>query len=205
MEQENGITMARVREVVAAFSHGNQCPGSWFVRRQKIALWRHVREILLLPGVVLVAIPAVILYFTGVKWPPSVVSAIGLAFFFAGVALMAATNQLFIMFGQGTLAPFDPPETLVVEEIYRHVRNPMMLGVFCILLGEAIFFISLPLLALLAVGVIVNLIYIPLVEEPGLVKRFGEDYLRYKANVPRWIPRLRPWVDHRHGAYRHEV
>jgi hypothetical protein len=28
-----------------------------------------------------------------------------------------------------------------------------------------------------------------LAEEPGLVKRFG-DYLTYKRNVPRWIPRV---------------
>ena len=36
-------------------------------------------------------------------------------------------------------------------------------------------------------------VYIPLVEEPGLLKRFGEEYLTYKRNVPRWIPRLTPW------------
>ena len=69
----------------------------------------------------------------------------------------------------------------------------MMLGVFCILLGEAVFFGSLPLLGWLAVAVLVNLVYIPLSEEPGLVKRFGEDYLLYKENVPRWIPRWRAW------------
>ena len=31
------------------------------------------------------------------------------------------------------------------------------------------------------------------VEEPDLERRFGDSYRRYKANVPRWIPRLRPW------------
>ena len=31
-------------------------------------------------------------------------------------------------------------------------------------------------------------------EEPGLRARFGEDYVRYCANVPRWVPRLRPWA-----------
>ena len=31
------------------------------------------------------------------------------------------------------------------------------------------------------------------VETHGLVKRFGEDYLIYKRNVPRWVPRWRPW------------
>jgi protein-S-isoprenylcysteine O-methyltransferase Ste14 len=32
-----------------------------------------------------------------------------------------------------------------------------------------------------------------LVEEPGLERRFGDSYRAYKANVPRWIPRLTPW------------
>jgi hypothetical protein len=36
-------------------------------------------------------------------------------------------------------------------------------------------------------------IYIPLAEKPGLVKRFGEDYEQYRRNVPRWIPRLTAW------------
>jgi hypothetical protein len=42
-------------------------------------------------------------------------------------------------------------------------------------------------------GLILNLIYIPLVKERGLAKRFGDDYLLYKRNVPRWIRRLTPW------------
>jgi protein-S-isoprenylcysteine O-methyltransferase Ste14 len=41
--------------------------------------------------------------------------------------------------------------------------------------------------------VTVNLIYMPAVEEPGLVRRFGEEYRNYCRNVSRWIPRLRPW------------
>jgi len=42
-------------------------------------------------------------------------------------------------------------------------------------------------------AVVVNAAYIPLSEEPGLVKRFGEEYLTYKRNVPRWVPRWTPW------------
>lgn len=79
--------------------------------------------------------------------------------------------------------------------VYRHVRNPMMLGVFCILLGEAILFGSPWLLGWFGIFVAVNMIVIPLAEEPGLAKRFGDDYVRYKQNVPRWIPRLTPWKD----------
>jgi protein-S-isoprenylcysteine O-methyltransferase Ste14 len=60
-------------------------------------------------------------------------------------------------------------------------------------LGEAVLAASLPLLGLFAVALIVNVLYIPLSEEPGLAKRFGEEYEVYRRNVPRWIPRLRSW------------
>ena len=77
--------------------------------------------------------------------------------------------------------------------VYRHVRNPMISGVMLVLLGEGVLAASLPLLGFFALAVIVNVVYIPLSEEPGLAKRFGDNYLTYKQNVPRWIPRLRPW------------
>jgi len=40
---------------------------------------------------------------------------------------------------------------------------------------------------------LINAAYIPLLEEPMLVNRFGDDYVTYERNVPRWIPRLTPW------------
>jgi hypothetical protein len=38
------------------------------------------------------------------------------------------------------------------------------------------------------------LCYIPLIQEKGLDRRFGGEYLAYKRNVPRWIPQLKPWT-----------
>jgi protein-S-isoprenylcysteine O-methyltransferase Ste14 len=96
---------------------------------------------------------------------------------------------------EGTLAPWNPPQRLVVRGIYRHVRNPMISGVLFIVLGEAVLAASLPLLGLFALAVIVNAMSIPLSEEPGLAKRFGEEYEVYRRNVPRWIPRFRAWPD----------
>ena len=61
------------------------------------------------------------------------------------------------------------------------------------LLGESALFGSLPLLVWFGAVFALNAIYFPLVEEPGLRERFGEDYDAYRANVPRWLPRLRPW------------
>ena len=39
-----------------------------------------------------------------------------------------------------------------------------------------------------------NAVWFPLVEEPGLVQRFGEDYENYGRHVPRWLPRRTPWT-----------
>jgi protein-S-isoprenylcysteine O-methyltransferase Ste14 len=76
---------------------------------------------------------------------------------------------------------------------YRYVRNPMISGVLFVLLGEAALAGSLPLLLWFGLVFAINAVYLPLVEEPGLSRRFGDDYATYKANVPRWVPRIRPW------------
>lgn len=61
------------------------------------------------------------------------------------------------------------------------------------LLGEGLLLGSPAILVWFLIFVALNAIYIPLVEEPDLARRFGDGYLGYKRNVPRWIPRLRPW------------
>ena len=69
----------------------------------------------------------------------------------------------------------------------------MISGVLLVLLAEALLFQSWPITAWMILFFAGNAIYFPLVEEKGLEKRFGDEYLKYKARVPRWIPRLRPW------------
>jgi protein-S-isoprenylcysteine O-methyltransferase Ste14 len=164
---------------------------------------RHFRAILLLPFLVAVVIPGVILWLTGPDtlglWqsaPATLVAlpVLGGVLICLGLVLMVATIRLFVAVGKGTLAPWNPTQRLVVQGVYRHVRNPMIAGVFFVLLGEAALAASLPLLGWFVVFVIGNAVYIPLVEEPGLVKRIGDDYLAYRRNVPRWIPRVRPWT-----------
>jgi protein-S-isoprenylcysteine O-methyltransferase Ste14 len=106
---------------------------------------------------------------------------------------VVSTVRLFVTLGEGTLAPWDPPQRLAVRGVYRHVRNPMMAGALFVLVGVAALSASLPLLCWFAFAGVVCAVYIPLSEEPGLARRFGDDYLAYKRNVPRWIPRLQPW------------
>jgi protein-S-isoprenylcysteine O-methyltransferase Ste14 len=164
--------------------------------------WKHLRAILLLPFVVAVVVPGVILWLTGPDtlglWQSApatrvVLPVLGGALVCLGLVLMVATIRLFVTVGKGTLAPWNPPQRFVVQGVYRHVRNPMIAGVFFVLLGETVLAASLPLLGWFIVFVVGNAIYIPVAEEPGLVKRFGDDYLAYRRDVPRWIPRVRPW------------
>jgi protein-S-isoprenylcysteine O-methyltransferase Ste14 len=113
--------------------------------------------------------------------------------FLAGFGLMLWTVTLFLRFGRGTPAPWDPPKDLVVRGPYRHVRNPMISGVLLTLLAEALFSQSWPLAAWMGVFFIANAVYLPCVEEKRLARRFGDAYVVYRDNVPRWIPRLTPW------------
>ena len=162
--------------------------------------WRLIKAIILLPGNVLVIIPAVILWVTGDNgFSAQLVTAGSLLFWLAlihggiGFGLAVWTVRIFIKFGQGTPAPWDPPQKFVVRGPYRHVRNPMIIGVLLLLFAEAMMLQSGPILGWMIVFLIGNTIYFPLVEEGRLEKRFGQDYRLYKAHVPRWIPRIRPW------------
>jgi protein-S-isoprenylcysteine O-methyltransferase Ste14 len=163
---------------------------------------RILRAIVLLPGAMTVLLPALLLYLGegpdvgfGLALPLALALAlIGLALIVQGLALMIRTISLFATDGRGTLAPWDPTEHLVVLGPYRHVRNPMISGVLSVLLGEGLALGSAAILVAAGIFFAVNAIYIPLVEEPGLTERFGDDYRAYSRNVPRWIPRPRPWV-----------
>ena len=93
----------------------------------------------------------------------------------------------------GSLAPWNPPTEMVITGPYRHCRNPMISGVYAMLLGETLAFTSLPIGAWALTFIVGMSSHIFFQEEPGLRQRFGEAYLRYCQNVPRWIPRLAPW------------
>lgn len=169
-----------------------------------MSVWRHVRAIGLLPGVVTVLVPALIVWRddeVSVGWGvlpalPAIPAAVGVALIAVGLALVVRTVALFATHGRGTLAPWDPTARLVVRGPFRRVRNPMISGVLFILLGEATLLGSTSLLIWFGASLAINAIYLPRVEEPALLRRFGEDYDTYRRNVPRWIPRLRPWAGH---------
>lgn len=118
----------------------------------------------------------------------------GVALVLVGLSLWAETVRLFASVGEGTLAPWDPTRKLVVRGPYRRVRNPMISAVAFTLLGEAAALGSIAVLIEFGAFALLNATYIPLAEEPGLLRRFGGEYEEYRHAVPRWIPRRTAWT-----------
>jgi len=117
----------------------------------------------------------------------------GVIFMSSGIYIMARTISGFIRLGEGTLAPWSPTRKLVIKGMYRYVRNPMIIGVIIVLIGESIAILSFKIFIWVTIFFIMNNIYFLIYEEPDLLKKFGDEYREYKRNVPRWIPRLTPY------------
>ena len=162
------------------------------------SIFDHLKAIMALPFMVSIVIP-VLIYQRSKPWfpldqlPDLWTKILGGLFLLLGLFLFVKSIDLFIRIGKGTLAPWNPTRHIVVKSLYRYMRNPMLLGVNLILLGEALLFRSGHLLIWNLSFLILNHFYFIYKEEPDLEKRFGEEYLEYCRNVPRWIPRLSGW------------
>jgi protein-S-isoprenylcysteine O-methyltransferase Ste14 len=167
-------------------------------------LVRHLIAILVLPFVMTIVVPRWIARGYGLvtEWGSDLSQIAGRAA--AGVCLVIGLTlfswclYLFAARGKGTLAPWDPPKHLVVSGPYQYVRNPMISGVLSIIAAEALYLGSLSLGAWLLAFFLINQIYFLIYEEPNLESRFGEEYRVYKANVPRWVPRVTRWIGRNH-------
>jgi protein-S-isoprenylcysteine O-methyltransferase Ste14 len=122
------------------------------------------------------------------RWLAAVPSVLGFA-----VALRCVWD--FGWTGHGTPAPFAPPQRLVAVGFYRHVRNPMYVGLATGWIGLWVIF-GHPNPLLMAAGAAVALgvhLFVVFYEEPTLRGKFGADYEQYCRNVRRWLPRARGW------------
>jgi protein-S-isoprenylcysteine O-methyltransferase Ste14 len=124
-------------------------------------------------------------------WPPlRVLGAI--LILLGGFALLECFVR-FALVGIGTPAPTAPTRHLVVSGLYRHVRNPMYVAVATLILGQALLFGDSRLLLYGAIVWLLFHIFVLGYEEPRLSRTFPDEYARFTAAVPRWLPRLRPW------------
>jgi protein-S-isoprenylcysteine O-methyltransferase Ste14 len=97
----------------------------------------------------------------------------------------------FAVIGGGTPAPLAPTTILVVKGLHRFVRNPMYIGVAFVVAGQASLFHSPHIAIYLACMLVIVHLFVIFYEEPTLKRQFGGEYERYRASVPRWIPKLK--------------
>ena len=118
---------------------------------------------------------------------------VGAAFVLLGSIAIVESFVRFVWKGFGTPAPVAPPIKLVVTGFYRRVRNPIYVGLIAIAFGDALIFGDERMLIYAAILWLFFHVWVLAIEEPGLVSAFGDEFAIFKANVPRWLPRLTPW------------
>jgi protein-S-isoprenylcysteine O-methyltransferase Ste14 len=107
---------------------------------------------------------------------------------FTGILLVFYTIFLFKRYGNGTPNPKLPPKKIIIKGPYKYSRNPMALGGTIILLGESIFYYSISLFIITILYTIILYFNAKFIEEPELLKRFGNSYKEYLKKVPRFFP-----------------
>jgi protein-S-isoprenylcysteine O-methyltransferase Ste14 len=120
--------------------------------------------------------------------PLTLLGLLGIGF---GAAIYFRCAWEFAVRGLGTPAPIAPTKYLVTTALHRQVRNPMYIGVFLVLIGEAALFRSLKLLLYAGLFCMAVELFVLYYEEPTLQRQFGESYEEYKRSVPRWIPKFK--------------
>jgi protein-S-isoprenylcysteine O-methyltransferase Ste14 len=126
---------------------------------------------------------------------PAWVQIPGIVAVVAGAVEVLACGAILSTRGIGTLRGEEwfMPRDFLATGPFRCVRNPMSLGAVVLMVGIALLHRSMLALGLAATLFMVFHLVVVFLEEPGLEKRFGERYQEYRRNVPRWLPRLRPW------------
>ena len=122
-----------------------------------------------------------------------VTRAIGVLLILVSLPGLVDSFARFALQGLGTPAPVAPTKNLVVTGLYRYVRNPIYVAVVAIILGQAMLFGDSRLILFGALLWLAFHLFVVAYEEPTLQRTFGAEYQAYRANVPRWVPRVTPW------------
>lgn len=80
---------------------------------------------------------------------------------------------------------------LVTSGPYKHSRNPMLLGAFSLYLSWVVFLNSFTGLVGVLLFLVIMIVFIKKSEEKRLIKDFGEEYEKYRKEVPMILPRFK--------------
>lgn len=138
-----------------------------------------------------IALPYFLSLLTGrygwVNGSPGIWNVPGLAFILVGMAIASWALKLHFESATHGWGIEMTPDYLLSRGPYRYTRNPMYLGTITIWLGWTIFYGSTAvLIALIILSVFFQFMLAP-TEERLLEKKFGDQYRKYKGQVPRWF------------------
>ena len=101
--------------------------------------------------------------------------------------IFAYVTRLFETKADGTPIFIEPTKRLVSSGLYSRTRNPIYMGHVLYSIGFILLF-GRPLLIVFTIVVIIKInILVRYWEEPHLLIKFGNEYVRYCKDVPRWI------------------
>lgn len=129
-----------------------------------------------------------------IKAPELLQSFHGVALLVIGGSILLISVVSFYRRGRGTLAPWDPPTYLVVQDLYRFNRNPMYVGIAALLVGWALLTGNPWNYAYAAVLPLIFHLRVVLYEEREMERLFGPEWDAYRKAVPRWGLTFRPYV-----------
>ncbi len=113
-------------------------------------------------------------------------SYLGIILVLFGIIINLWTDKFFTKFKTDVKYHLKPSK-MIVSGPFKISRNPMYLGMLCILLGVATFLGSLVTIIPTVIFIlIIEIVFIP-VEEKNMKKVFGKNYLKYKKRVRKWI------------------
>ena len=131
--------------------------------------------------IVLLHILAPLAYIVRMPW-----NLLGLLPLGLGLIVTAVADRAFKQRGT-TVHPFKEPTQVVTNGVFRFSRNPMYLGFVLVLLGMAILLRSLSPFAIVGGFAIWMDIGFIRVEERILATTFGDEWVRYKRRIRKWV------------------
>ncbi len=143
--------------------------------------------------------PLLITQFLGGNWHAwagrsSAADKFYLQFLILPCVFLITSMQEFHAAGRGTPMPYDAPSRLVTTGIYSYVANPMQIGKFGVLFFWGLFWKNGWIVAAAFLGLVYSLTIARWNEDGEMAARFGAEWILYRRNVRRWLPRWRPWI-----------
>jgi len=108
--------------------------------------------------------------------------------------LICAALLQFAREGDGTGFPYDPPKRLVTGGVYAYISNPMQLGIVGLLTTWSWFTGVLWVLPTALFAVLLFVLFKDVCNGAFSLQKTDRIWMDYQTNVPRWRPRLTPWV-----------